>query len=183
MDAFNLCIEQGGNFTDCRFPDGDFQSDWRDTGRKDSDAKGMLRLTKDIEKTLKLEGRLHPNSVVAIQRIATGVSGDETVSASALVTETGLVGTIGFGDEQVVGTALVTPTGLSATGSIGSTVIESKYAVTGFELTSGLGNENVYQDVVPSQTPNYVSVTGATTEYTNITPSQTKTWVEINKAA
>ena len=97
--------------------------------------------------------------------------------------ETGLVGTIGFGDEQVVGTALVTPTGLGATGSIGSTVIESKYAVTGFELTSGLGNENVYQDVVPSQTPNYVSVSGATTEYTNITPSQTKTWVEINKAA
>jgi len=46
------------------------------TGRKDSDAKGMLRLTKDIEKTLKLKGRLHPNSVVAIQRIATGVSGD-----------------------------------------------------------------------------------------------------------
>ena len=43
---------------------------------KDSDAKGMLRLTKDIEKTLKIKGRLHPNSVVAIQRIATGVSGD-----------------------------------------------------------------------------------------------------------
>ena len=46
------------------------------TGRKDSDAKGMLKLTLGIEKTLKQKGRLHPNSVVAIQRIATGVSGD-----------------------------------------------------------------------------------------------------------
>ena len=72
---------------------------------------------------------------------------------------------------------------MSSTGSIGSSVIESKYAVTGFELTTGLGNENVYQDVVPSQTPNYVSVSGATTEYSNVTPSQTPTWVEINKAA
>lgn len=46
-------------------------------GRRDSDSKGMLKLTKDIEKTFKKNnGRLHPNSVVAIQRISTGVSGD-----------------------------------------------------------------------------------------------------------
>ena len=43
--------------------------------RKDSDAKGMYNLTRDIEKTFKSQGKLHPNSVIAIQRIATGVSG------------------------------------------------------------------------------------------------------------
>mgnify|MGYP001254938319 CR=1 FL=1 len=43
--------------------------------RGDRDARGMLRLTKDIEKTFKSKGKLHPNSVIAIQRIATGVSG------------------------------------------------------------------------------------------------------------
>ena len=43
--------------------------------RKDRDARGMLKLTKDIEKILKTKGRLHPNQVIAVQRIATGVSG------------------------------------------------------------------------------------------------------------
>ena len=43
--------------------------------RTDSDAKGMYKLTKDMEKTLKAKGKLHPNSVIAIQRIATGVAG------------------------------------------------------------------------------------------------------------
>ena len=43
--------------------------------RTDSDAKGMYKLTKDMEKTFKAKGKLHPNSVIAIQRIATGVAG------------------------------------------------------------------------------------------------------------
>ena len=43
--------------------------------RTDTDARGMYNLTKDIEKTLKVKGKLHPNSVIAIQRIATGVAG------------------------------------------------------------------------------------------------------------
>ena len=43
--------------------------------RKDSDAKGMYKLTKEIEKTFKKDGKLHPGSVVAIMRIATGVAG------------------------------------------------------------------------------------------------------------
>ena len=44
-------------------------------GRKDKDAKGMLKLTRNIEKTFIAKGKLHPNSVIAIQRIATGVAG------------------------------------------------------------------------------------------------------------
>mgnify|MGYP004246595657 CR=1 FL=1 len=43
--------------------------------RKDKDARGMLKLTKNIEKTFQSKGKLHPASVVAIMRIATGVSG------------------------------------------------------------------------------------------------------------
>ena len=45
-------------------------------GRRDTDARGMLRLTKDIEKTLKADGRLHPNSVITIMRISTSISGN-----------------------------------------------------------------------------------------------------------
>ena len=45
-------------------------------GRRDSDARGMLGLTKDIEKTLKADGRLHPNSVITIMRISTSISGN-----------------------------------------------------------------------------------------------------------
>jgi len=48
----------------------------------------------------------------------TGAVGSVLAGAGALVTETGMVGTIGLGDESVVGTALVTPSGVSSTVSI-----------------------------------------------------------------
>ena len=44
-------------------------------GRSDSDARGMLKLVLDIEKTFKEKGRLHPNAVIALQRISSGVGG------------------------------------------------------------------------------------------------------------
>ncbi len=44
-------------------------------GRSDSDARGMLKLVKDIEKTFQEKGRLHPNAVIALQRISSGVGG------------------------------------------------------------------------------------------------------------
>ena len=44
-------------------------------GRSDSDARGMLKLVLDIEKTFQEKGRLHPNSVIALQRISSGVGG------------------------------------------------------------------------------------------------------------
>ena len=44
-------------------------------GRSDSDAKGMLKLVLDIEKTFQEKGRLHPNAVIALQRISSGVGG------------------------------------------------------------------------------------------------------------
>ena len=44
-------------------------------GRSDSDARGMLKLVVDIEKTFQEKGRLHPNSVIALQRISSGVGG------------------------------------------------------------------------------------------------------------
>jgi hypothetical protein len=44
-------------------------------GRTDSDAKGMLKLVLNIEKTFQKKGRLHPNAVIALQRISSGVGG------------------------------------------------------------------------------------------------------------
>ena len=44
-------------------------------GRSDSDSRGMLKLVVDIEKTFQEKGRLHPNSVIALQRISSGVGG------------------------------------------------------------------------------------------------------------
>ena len=44
-------------------------------GRSDSDAKGMLKLVLNIEKTFQKKGRLHPNAVIALQRISSGVGG------------------------------------------------------------------------------------------------------------
>ena len=43
--------------------------------RRDSDARGMLSLAKDIEKTFKQKKSLHPNSVVTIMRMASSLSG------------------------------------------------------------------------------------------------------------
>ena len=59
MEAFNACMEESkliineddpqgallypdGNFKECRFPDGDFQPEWRDTGKKDEDGKPIF---------------------------------------------------------------------------------------------------------------------------------------------
>ena len=44
-------------------------------GRSDSDARGMLQLVKDIARTFQEKGRLHPNSVIVLQRISSGVGG------------------------------------------------------------------------------------------------------------
>ena len=44
-------------------------------GRSDSDARGMLKLVLNIEKTFQKKGRLHPNAVIALQRISSGVGG------------------------------------------------------------------------------------------------------------
>ena len=44
-------------------------------GRTDSDARGMLKLVLNIEKTFQKKGRLHPNSVISLQRISSGVGG------------------------------------------------------------------------------------------------------------
>ena len=43
--------------------------------RRDEKARGMLKLTKEIEKTFKDRKSLHPNSVVTIMRMATSVGG------------------------------------------------------------------------------------------------------------
>ena len=43
--------------------------------RRDEKARGMLKLTKEIEKTFKNRKSLHPNSVVTIMRMATSVGG------------------------------------------------------------------------------------------------------------
>ena len=44
--------------------------------RKDKDARGMLKLTKNIEKTFQSKDKLHPASVVSVMRIATGIAGE-----------------------------------------------------------------------------------------------------------
>ena len=43
--------------------------------RRDEKSRGMLKLTKDIEKTFKKKKSLHPNSVVTIMRLSTSVAG------------------------------------------------------------------------------------------------------------
>ena len=54
---------------------------------------------------------------------ATSALGNETVTASALVTETGVVGTTSLGNETVTADATFAVTGLSSTSSLGNEAV------------------------------------------------------------
>ena len=58
-------------------------------------------------------------------------------------------------------------------------MVEVKYLVTGVTATANAGIVLVYVDVTPVQTPNWVSVAGATINWTEDTPSQTPLWTDI----
>ena len=84
----------------------------------------------------------------------TGIAGDETVTADAIVSgfsATGAVGTLG--DESVVGKANVSVTGLSATGSIESVIVWG------------------------------LVISGVTTTYSNVNTSNSPTWSTVSTGA
>ena len=62
-----------------------------------------------------LSGVVGTGNVTLTGVAGTGTLGNVLAGAGAIVTETGMVGSIGLGDESVVGTALVAVTGNSAT--------------------------------------------------------------------
>tara|TARA_R100000995_G_scaffold63222_1_gene32595 strand:- start:7047 stop:9929 length:2883 start_codon:yes stop_codon:yes gene_type:complete len=68
---------------------------------------------------------------------ATSALGNETVTASALVTETGVVGTTSLGSETVTANATFAVTGLSSTSSLGNE------GVTGSALVAPSGSQGV----------------------------------------
>ena len=147
-------------------------------------------------------------SVVLSTVVGTSALGNALAGAGAIVTETGMVGSIGLGDESVVGTALVAVTGNSATvhlsGYSATTITKTvtvqsvssanKYFIDGVQQqTQELFERNTYKfdqsDSSNSGHPLRFSTTsngshGGGSEYTtgvtvNGTPGQAGAYTEI----
>ena len=111
---------------------------------------------------------------------ATVSFGEESVTAGANVTVTGVAGTSALGSETVSGTSLFAVTGVNATGQATTTpTIESRYSVSGVAGTGNTGIVQIYTAIVADQTPNWTEVSAATTAWEDIDPSQTPNWTEI----
>jgi hypothetical protein len=91
-----------------------------------------------------------PVTVTGVE--ATGGVGSPLAAGGALVTETGLTGTVGFGDEQVEGTANVFPTGVSATASTTTPEAPAAAILTGQAATGVVGDASIEANVVVSLT-------------------------------
>ena len=133
--------------------------------------------------------------------------GTALAGAGAIVTETGLTGTIGFGDESVTADANVYPTGLGSTGIIGGNYFvfsTLSITMTGQEATMTLNNSGITviqsQLIIPSTTALVghtgdeevtgdanVTLTGVSVSgnignvliWQNIAPTVTTTWNEV----
>jgi hypothetical protein len=115
----------------------------------------------------------------------TSALGDEQTNAGARVIGVGAVATVSLGEEGVTGSSVLSLTGIAGTTSLSTGTVTFPLSVgaspTGVTGTGNTGIVLVYTDVIPSQTPNWVSVAGVSTTWTDKTPSQTPAWT--NKAA
>ena len=119
-----------------------------------------------------------------IQFTVTGSAGTGAVGnvvaggAGALVSETGLLGTVSFGDESVVGTALVSATGVAGTSAVGTTTVSTVtgVSVTSFELVGALGNVSIPVDTVGLSATGNI---GNVTIWQEVVPSTTTNWIEV----
>ena len=91
---------------------------------------------------------------------ATSGLGSETVSLITPVSVSGTTMTSGVGSTQAGGLAVVDVSGVSGTGSIESVAGTGNIVVSisNDGLTSGLGRINVWDDITPSQTPNWIEI-------------------------
>ena len=73
---------------------------------------------------------------------------------------TGVVGTSALGTATTEQTALILPTGTSATSATGTIDIQAScvLTLTGVTATGATGEENIWGDIVPSQTPAWTEI-------------------------
>jgi hypothetical protein len=73
---------------------------------------------------------------------------------------TGVVGTSALGTVTTEHTALISPTGTSATSALGTIDIQAScvLTLTGVTATGATGEENIWGDIVPSQTPIWTEI-------------------------
>jgi len=73
---------------------------------------------------------------------------------------TGVVGTSALGTVTTEHTALISPTGVSATSALGTIDIQASSVVTltGVNATGATGEENIWGNIVPSQTPIWTEI-------------------------
>ena len=163
------------------------------TGVSGTGAVGILEFSGDVAP-----------AVVNTNILGTGQIGDALAAGGAIVTEEGLVGSIGFGDEQVSAGANVSPTGVtsgsgqigtvsfsldcvfavsgvSCSGAIGTVEVDDlAFGVTGLQATTNIGIVNVWGRVVPDQNANPQEIVPSTTNtWSDITPSSNPNWKEV----
>ena len=75
-------------------------------------------------------------------------------------TVTGVAGTSALGTVTTEHTAVISPTGVFGTPALGTLAIQAScvLTVTGVNATGATGEENIWGDIVPSQTPNWTEI-------------------------
>ena len=112
--------------------------------------------------------------------VGTSALGEETTNCSANVTGVGVTATVSFGDESVAAGAKAVATGNAATSALGTTTQAggSVFSATGNVGTSSLGTVaqiSKYPVTGVTATGN----TGIVLVYTDVTPIQTPNWVAV----
>ena len=123
-------------------------------------------------------------NVVGVGAVATTSLGEEAVTAGATFAVTGVAGTSVLGSESVTAGAGFAVTGVEATGVAGTGTHAPTFSIgvfpTGVVGTGAVGEEVLYREIIPSQTPNFTDVTvSQTPNFTDVTVSQTPNWTDI----
>tara|TARA_R110002020_G_scaffold99752_1_gene236459 strand:+ start:960 stop:2123 length:1164 start_codon:yes stop_codon:yes gene_type:complete len=73
---------------------------------------------------------------------------------------TGVAGTSALGTVTTEHTAVISPTGVFGTSALGTLAMQGScvLTVTGVNATGATGEENIWGDIVPSQTPNWTEI-------------------------
>jgi hypothetical protein len=92
---------------------------------------------------------------------STGIAGDETVIAKAVVEGFAASGSVGtLGDESITANASI--------------------SITGFSTTLSLGDILIWGEILPGVTTNYSNIsTGASQTWTDISTGASQTWTEV----
>ena len=114
-------------------------------------------------------GAWNQGSAVEVTGVAgTGAAGNVTSDASSVFAVTGSVG-----NTTETGTATFAVTGNSITATLGTGTVAPIQSIgvfpTGVLATGAVGEEVLYREIIPSQTPNWAGVT----------VSQTPNWTDI----